>query len=320
MGFVKVVKNKAYYKRYQVKFRRRREGKTDYYARVRLSTQDKNKYNTPKYRMVVRITNSKVICQVAYASIIGDKVLAQANSAELSKWGLKCGLTNYAAAYCTGLLLSRRVLKTVGLEKTFTGVSEITGDYYDAHDEMENSDKEYRRKPFKAVLDIGLARTTTGARIFGALKGACDGGLHVPHSETRFPGGVSKGGDEDDEGEFDPEVHRKHIMGVHVQEYMDLLKSEDADKYQRQFSKWIQNLKEMKVSTVEEAYKKIHAEIKKNPDQPKPTNKKHTNERQGQTIVTTGGVKYHHEKRLTRDERKARIAAKIQEAAAKLAA
>jgi hypothetical protein len=50
MPFVKVVKNKAYFKRFQVKFRRRREGKTDYFARKRLVVQDKNKYNTPKYR------------------------------------------------------------------------------------------------------------------------------------------------------------------------------------------------------------------------------------------------------------------------------
>jgi len=41
MGFVKVVKNKAYFKRFQVKFKRRREGKTDYYARKRLVVQDK---------------------------------------------------------------------------------------------------------------------------------------------------------------------------------------------------------------------------------------------------------------------------------------
>ena len=56
-AFVKVQKNKAYFKRYQPKFKRRREGKTDYYARKRLCVQDKNKYNTPKYRLVVRITN-----------------------------------------------------------------------------------------------------------------------------------------------------------------------------------------------------------------------------------------------------------------------
>lgn len=38
-GFVKVVKCKQYFKRYQVKFKRRREGKTDYYARKRLIVQ-----------------------------------------------------------------------------------------------------------------------------------------------------------------------------------------------------------------------------------------------------------------------------------------
>ena len=43
------------------------EGKTDYFARKRLCTQDKNKYNTPKYRMVVRLTNKDVICQVFHS-------------------------------------------------------------------------------------------------------------------------------------------------------------------------------------------------------------------------------------------------------------
>ncbi len=41
------------------------EGKTDYRARKRLVVQDKNKYNTPKYRLVVRFTNTDVICQVS---------------------------------------------------------------------------------------------------------------------------------------------------------------------------------------------------------------------------------------------------------------
>ena len=34
---------------------------------------------------------------------------------------------------------------------------------------------------FRCFLDVGLARTTTGARIFGAMKGAVDGGLDIPH-------------------------------------------------------------------------------------------------------------------------------------------
>ena len=33
-------------------------GKTDYRARLKLITQDKNKYNTPKYRLVVRFVSS----------------------------------------------------------------------------------------------------------------------------------------------------------------------------------------------------------------------------------------------------------------------
>merc|ERR1712048_445477 len=83
MGFVKVVKNKAYFKRFQVKFKRRREGKTDFFARKRLTHQDKNKYNTPKYRLIVRFTNKDVIAQVAYARLEGDHVICAAYSQKL---------------------------------------------------------------------------------------------------------------------------------------------------------------------------------------------------------------------------------------------
>jgi large subunit ribosomal protein L5e len=69
MAFVKVLKNKAYSKRYQTKWRRRREGKTDYQARRRLVVQEKNKYDSKKYRFVVRRTNKRIICQIIYATI-----------------------------------------------------------------------------------------------------------------------------------------------------------------------------------------------------------------------------------------------------------
>lgn len=49
---------------------------------------------------------------------------------------------------------------------------------------MDNTEK----RPFKALLDVGIQRTTTGARIFGVMKGATDGGINVPHSNKRFPG------------------------------------------------------------------------------------------------------------------------------------
>lgn len=73
------------------------EGKTDYRARIRLINQDKNKYNTPKYRFVVRFTNKDIVAQIISASIAGDLVLASAYAHELPHYGLHFGLTNYAA-------------------------------------------------------------------------------------------------------------------------------------------------------------------------------------------------------------------------------
>merc|ERR1711939_155446 len=94
MPFVKEQKNSAYFSRYQVKYRRRREGKTDYYARKRLVVQAKNKYNTPKYRMIVRVSNKDVTAQIAYARIEGDVNVCSAYSHELPRYGIKVGLTN----------------------------------------------------------------------------------------------------------------------------------------------------------------------------------------------------------------------------------
>ena len=110
MGYIKVLKNKAYSMRYQTKFRRRREGKTDYYARKRLVFQEKDKYDARKYRFCVRRTNKRIITQIIYSTLAGDKVMCAADSFELRGHGLNAGLTNYSAAYCTGLLCARRLL------------------------------------------------------------------------------------------------------------------------------------------------------------------------------------------------------------------
>lgn len=74
-GFVKNVKNKQYFKRFQVKFKRRREGKTDYYARKRLVVQDKNKYATPKYRLIVRFSNTNITCQVYRVAFVDYSII-----------------------------------------------------------------------------------------------------------------------------------------------------------------------------------------------------------------------------------------------------
>lgn len=54
---------------------------------------------------------SFLLLQVAYAKIEGDVIICAAYAHELPRYGIKVGLTNYAAAYCTGLLLARRVSK-----------------------------------------------------------------------------------------------------------------------------------------------------------------------------------------------------------------
>jgi ribosomal protein L18 len=53
--------------------------------------------NAPKYRLVVRLTNKDIIVQVVYARIQGDFILTQAHSRELPRYGIKHGLTNWAA-------------------------------------------------------------------------------------------------------------------------------------------------------------------------------------------------------------------------------
>merc|ERR1719209_2728337 len=148
MPFVKVVKCKSYFKRFQVKFRRRREGKTDYFARKRLVIQDKNKYNTPKYRMIVRSSNTDVTCQIAYTRLEGDIVICAAYSHELPRYGVKVGLTNYAASYCTGLLLVRRILQKFKLDSVYEGNTNIDGSMYAVEDNDDGPGA------FRACLDV----------------------------------------------------------------------------------------------------------------------------------------------------------------------
>lgn len=248
MGFVKLVKNKAYFMRFQTKFKRRREGKTDYYARKRLILQDKNKYNTPKYRLVARITSTRVIAQVVYATIKGDQVFCAADSQELRKWGLTTGLANYASAYATGLLLARRLLQKVGLADMYEG-NETYGEDYDAGKNVQD------KRPFKVILDVGLRATKNGSKVFAVMKGAADGGLYVPHSDKRFPGS-SEDGEEN-------KVLRSRILGGHVDAYMKELKGTERENVQ--FSLWNECLKKSGAGSVENLYKKIHAEIRKNP-------------------------------------------------------
>jgi large subunit ribosomal protein L18 len=132
---------------YRVKFRRRREGKTNYYRRrgLLLSRQA---------RLVVRKTNSNTIVQIINANVVGDVTVASAVSTELPNYGWTAGTSNLPASYLTGYL--------AGLRAKSRGVG-------------------------NAVLDIGLNPPVNGSKIYAALKGAVDAGLEVPHNPDVLP-------------------------------------------------------------------------------------------------------------------------------------
>jgi len=309
MGFIKVHKNKAYYKRFQTRFRRRRECKTDYQARKRMVLQDANKYGTPKYRLVVRFTNKKVITQVVYSTTKGDKVLCSANSSELAQWGLTTGQSSYAAAYATGLLISRRLLKQLKLDTLYKGAKETNGVDYDVSAEADSFKN--AKRPFKAILDMGMINNSIGHRVFAALKGACDGGLHIPHSTRKFFG--SEKNEETKQWEYFPESNRDRVLGSHIDSYMTALKG-DKEAYKRQFGLWATALEKAKVASVQELFKKIHSNIRANPDRQtkKRTRTDQKFEDKNKTIVVTKKGKYLRERRITKAERDVRIQKKLE--------
>jgi len=131
----------------RIPFRRRREGKTDFRYRLRLL-----KSHLP--RAVVRRTLTKTIVQFIEYAPVGDKIVAQATSTELKKFGWDKSNTNLTSAYLTGLLAAKRAKS---------------------------------KKISEAVLDIGLQTPTKGSKVFASLKGILDGGVEIPHGEDVLP-------------------------------------------------------------------------------------------------------------------------------------
>jgi large subunit ribosomal protein L18 len=133
--------------RYKVAFRRRREGKTDYYLRRKFIV-------SRKPRLVVRQSLKHMVVQVVEASLPGDKVLVSAYTKELVKdYGWKQSTGNLPAAYLVGYLAGFKAVKA--------GFDE-------------------------AIMDVGV-QIKKSSRLFAVLKGAVDAGLRVPHTEKIIP-------------------------------------------------------------------------------------------------------------------------------------
>ncbi len=132
---------------YKVAFRRRREGKTDYKARMSLVDYDKS-------RLVVRLSNTTATVQVIDYAPEGDITRAAAISRDLTKFGWLGSTSNISAVYLTGYLCGKKALAQ-GIDT--------------------------------AILDIGLKSPIKGSKIFAALKGAVDAGLDIPYGESIIP-------------------------------------------------------------------------------------------------------------------------------------
>ena len=133
--------------RYRVKFRRVRDGKTDYRTRKQLLI-------SRKPRLVIRKSLQNTQLQIVVPAPSGDTTLVSANTHDLKKYGYTAGTGNTSSAYLAGLLLGYRAKKAGQTE---------------------------------AILDAGLYHTTKGGLLFAALKGAVDAGLSIPHDPEIFP-------------------------------------------------------------------------------------------------------------------------------------
>ncbi len=133
--------------RYVLKFRRRREGKTDYRKRLAL-------VKSGKPILTVRRTNKRIIAHIRVFNPKGDITKVMITSDKLKEYGWTESFKNTPAAYLTGYLIGKFALKE--------GISE-------------------------AILDIGLHASTKGNRLYAVLKGAVDSGLNIPHSRKNIP-------------------------------------------------------------------------------------------------------------------------------------
>ena len=131
-------------------YRRRMSGETDYRRRLKL-------LRSGNARAVVRVSNTRTVCQVVNWKVDGDKVeLSMTGDDLVSRFGWPEGNSrkNVPASYLVGYAMGKAALAA-------------------GHDE--------------AVLDIGLAASTPGNRVFSALKGMVDAGLEIPHGDSVLP-------------------------------------------------------------------------------------------------------------------------------------
>merc|ERR1712108_61794 len=96
-------------------------------------------------------------------------------------------------------------------------------------------------------------------------------------------GGYDK--EDGDDGKLHADVHRQHIFGQHVADYMTHLMEEDEEAYKKQFSRYIKL--GINPDGIEGMYKKAHTAIRANPVRDAKPEKKVTKKRRTDKKLTS---------------------------------
>lgn len=83
-----------------------------------------------------------------------------------------------------------------------------------------------------AIFDLGMIYNRN--RVLAACKGLLDAGIEIPYNEEFFPDGIEE-----------------RINGKHIENYAEMLKSEDPEKYEEIFSGYLKTkVNPLKISQI----------------------------------------------------------------------
>lgn len=101
-----------------------------------------------------------------------------------------------------------------------------------------------------------------------------------------------------------------------VKEYMEMLQEEDPTKYEAHFSKYLEN--GIDAEKMEEMYTEAHEKIREDPEGEKADKKDITYERDGDTMKASDGTEHPRSHKITLEQRREKVQAKIAAAQAKM--
>ncbi|MEM4282350.1 MAG: 50S ribosomal protein L18 [Candidatus Woesearchaeota archaeon] len=188
---------------YTVKFRRKLSGKTNYHIRLKLLSS-----GLP--RLVIRKSLHNLVVQIVLFEENGDKVVSSAHTRELIKLGWKASRDNLPAAYLCGLLAGKKALA---------------------------------KNISKCIADIGMQASTSGSRIYAALKGALDAGLSIPVAPDILPS-------------------YERVSGRDIESWALKLKQQSVERYKRVFSQYLRN--GLEPERISEHFEQLKAKIIQN--------------------------------------------------------